>query len=62
MAGDRKSETEKKSEKHEESVKLDDELDDTFPASDPPASTAPGRGETGALNVRKEREQKEKRD
>ena len=31
-----------------EDAKLDDELEDSFPASDPPASTAPGHGETGA--------------
>lgn len=34
-------------EKREEDEKLEDALEDTFPASDPPATTAPGRGITG---------------
>ena len=39
--------------KAEEDKNLDEELDDTFPASDPPASTAPGHGATGAEVVKK---------
>ena len=35
-------------EKKAEDEALDEELEETFPASDPPASTAPGRGVTGA--------------
>ena len=31
-----------------EDEKLDDELEDSFPASDPPAATRPGHGATGA--------------
>ena len=40
--------------KHEDEG-LDEALDETFPASDPPAATAPGRaghGETGAEIVK----------
>ena len=40
--------------------KLDEALDETFPASDPPAMTAPGRGETGERDA-KTRERGEKR-
>jgi hypothetical protein len=35
-------------EKKAEDEALDEELEDSFPASDPPSSTAPGRGVTGA--------------
>jgi hypothetical protein len=34
-------------EKRAEDEKLEDALEDTFPTSDPPANTAPGRGITG---------------
>ncbi len=40
--------------KQEKSDELDEELDETFPASDPPASTQPGSGITGT-EVRKEK-------
>ena len=40
--------------KKAEDEALDEELEDSFPASDPPASTAPGRGITGA-EVKKEK-------
>lgn len=33
----------KKKKEHEEEI-LDDELDDTFPASDPPSTSVPGTG------------------
>ncbi len=36
-----------------EDKQLDDELDDSFPASDPPSSTAPGHGETGAKDIKR---------
>ena len=49
MPNDPKTPTdEDKKEKKAQDKRLDDELDDTFPASDPPASTAPGHGATGA--------------
>ena len=32
----------------EDDAKLDKELENSFPASDPPSVTAPGHGETGA--------------
>jgi hypothetical protein len=38
--------------KAEEDAQLDEALDDSFPASDPPAATAPGHGETGAKKER----------
>ena len=48
MASDPKTKNAPKDpEKRAEDAKLDDELDDTFPASDPPSTTAPGRGITG---------------
>lgn len=34
--------------KKEKSAELDEELDDTFPASDPPSVVQPGSGVTGA--------------
>lgn len=42
-------------ERKAEDKRLDEALDDTFPASDPPASTAPGHGATGAEVVKKEK-------
>ena len=44
-----------KATKKAEDKRLDDELDDTFPASDPPSTTAPGHGETGPEVKRPER-------
>lgn len=35
-------------EKRAEDENLEKELEDTFPASDPPSTTSPGRGITGA--------------
>ena len=37
----------KDSDKREENEALDEELADTFPASDPPVLTRPGHGATG---------------
>ena len=37
----------KEAEKREADEALDEELEDTFPASDPPATTRPGHGITG---------------
>jgi hypothetical protein len=38
----------KEPEKKAEDEALDDQLEDTFPASDPPSTTRPGHGITGA--------------
>jgi hypothetical protein len=54
----KKEKGQKESIREAEDKELDEALDDTFPASDPPASTAPGHGETGARDIRKERERK----
>jgi hypothetical protein len=42
----------KRAEEARESDELDEALEDTFPASDPPAATEPGHGVTGAEVVR----------
>ena len=41
-------------EKKAQDEELDEQLEDTFPASDPPATTRPGHGITGA-EVKKEK-------
>jgi hypothetical protein len=41
MTGNPKSDAPKTEEHHEEQRKLDDALDDSFPASDPPSMTQP---------------------
>ncbi len=38
---------------------LEDALEDTFPASDPPSNTAPGRGITGPEVKRKDEPKKD---
>ena len=46
--------TDAEAEKKADEKRLDEELDDSFPASDPPSATEPGHGETGA-EVKKRR-------
>jgi hypothetical protein len=41
--------------KKAEDKRLDEALEESFPASDPPSTTAPGHGETGAKDVKAER-------
>ena len=43
----------KEPEKQAEDAALDEELEDSFPASDPPSTTRPGHGITGAEVKRK---------
>jgi hypothetical protein len=52
-----KGEPERKS-KGEQERRLTKELEETFPASDPPASTQPGSGVTGAEVVEPQKKSK----
>ena len=55
MANEKPKPEAAKASRQAEEKRLDDELDDTFPASDPPSTTAPGHGETGPEDKRPER-------